>query len=241
VFHGKRHPLEMGQREVEAFSTHPATEEGAAGSIQNQAMSALLQGERQRSVGERIRRSASVSSRRSSVSIGPAEASFFRGALRYRSRNIQVRIDRRREGRDGPDGLSVEAGGRLARALPHQAITPGAHPRPVGPGFEPQEDDGVGRIDEGEEDPVDEAGLGVTVAVDRRGEQPELDPAGVRCGCPRRSRSDGPAPWPGRVEAPPSRPAPGRRGADAVAGRAAGTPRSLHRGVRPRPASARGR
>jgi Phage integrase, N-terminal SAM-like domain/Phage integrase family len=42
VFHGKRHPLEMGAREVEAFLTHLAVEEDVAAATQNQAMSALL-------------------------------------------------------------------------------------------------------------------------------------------------------------------------------------------------------
>ena len=41
-FHGKRHPLEMGGREVEAFLTHLAVEGNVAASTQNQAMSALL-------------------------------------------------------------------------------------------------------------------------------------------------------------------------------------------------------
>jgi integron integrase len=42
LFHGKRHPLEMGERQVEAFLTHLAVEEDVAASTQNQAMSALL-------------------------------------------------------------------------------------------------------------------------------------------------------------------------------------------------------
>jgi integron integrase len=42
LFHGKRHPLEMGAREVEAFLTHLAVDEDVAASTQNQAMSALL-------------------------------------------------------------------------------------------------------------------------------------------------------------------------------------------------------
>ena len=41
-FHGKRHPPEMGEREVEAFPTHRAVEAHGAASTQNQAMSALL-------------------------------------------------------------------------------------------------------------------------------------------------------------------------------------------------------
>jgi len=42
LFHGKRHPLEMGAAEVEAFLTHLATERDVAASTQNQAKSALL-------------------------------------------------------------------------------------------------------------------------------------------------------------------------------------------------------
>jgi integron integrase len=42
LFHGKRHPLEMGEPEVEAFLTHLAAEEDVAASTQNQALSALL-------------------------------------------------------------------------------------------------------------------------------------------------------------------------------------------------------
>ena len=42
LFHGKRHPLEMGEAEVGAFLTHLAVEERIAASTQNQALSALL-------------------------------------------------------------------------------------------------------------------------------------------------------------------------------------------------------
>ncbi len=42
LFHGKRHPLEMGNAEVTAFLTHLAVEEKVAASTQNQALSALL-------------------------------------------------------------------------------------------------------------------------------------------------------------------------------------------------------
>ena len=42
VFHGRRHPAEMGVAEVEAFLTHLAVEGGVAASTQNQAKSALL-------------------------------------------------------------------------------------------------------------------------------------------------------------------------------------------------------
>ena len=42
LFHGKRHPLEMGEAEVEAFLTHLAVEGQVAASTQNQALAALL-------------------------------------------------------------------------------------------------------------------------------------------------------------------------------------------------------
>ncbi|MGQ9841884.1 MAG: integron integrase [Anaerolineae bacterium] len=42
LFHGKRHPKDMGAAEVEAFLTHLATEGHVAASPQNQAFSALL-------------------------------------------------------------------------------------------------------------------------------------------------------------------------------------------------------
>ena len=42
LFHGKRHPREMGEAEVEAFLTHLAVEGGVAAATQNQALSALL-------------------------------------------------------------------------------------------------------------------------------------------------------------------------------------------------------
>lgn len=42
LFHGKRHPKEMGAPEVEAFLTHLAVEGRVAASTQNQALSALL-------------------------------------------------------------------------------------------------------------------------------------------------------------------------------------------------------
>lgn len=42
LFHNKRHPLEMGEAEVEAFLTHLAVEGNLAASTQNQALSALL-------------------------------------------------------------------------------------------------------------------------------------------------------------------------------------------------------
>ena len=42
VFHGKRHPQEMGQAEIEAFLTHLAVERHVAASTQNQALNAIL-------------------------------------------------------------------------------------------------------------------------------------------------------------------------------------------------------
>lgn len=42
LFHGKRHPQEMGAKEVEAFLTHLAVEGRVAAATQNQAFSALL-------------------------------------------------------------------------------------------------------------------------------------------------------------------------------------------------------
>ena len=42
LYHGKRHPKEMGGREVDAFLTHLAVEGHVSASTQNQALSALL-------------------------------------------------------------------------------------------------------------------------------------------------------------------------------------------------------
>jgi integron integrase len=42
IFHGKRHPTEMGAAEVEAFLTYLATERHVSSSTQNQALSAIL-------------------------------------------------------------------------------------------------------------------------------------------------------------------------------------------------------
>jgi len=42
LFHGKRHPQEMGTAEVEAFLTYLAVEGRVSASTQNQALSALL-------------------------------------------------------------------------------------------------------------------------------------------------------------------------------------------------------
>lgn len=42
LFHGKRHPKDMGAAEVEAFLTHLAVEGNVSASTQNQALSALL-------------------------------------------------------------------------------------------------------------------------------------------------------------------------------------------------------
>ena len=42
LFHNKRHPLEMGKPEVEAFLSHLATDKNVAASTQNQALSAIL-------------------------------------------------------------------------------------------------------------------------------------------------------------------------------------------------------
>jgi site-specific recombinase XerD len=42
LFHGKRHPKDMGGPEIEAFLTHLAVEGHVAASTQNQALSALL-------------------------------------------------------------------------------------------------------------------------------------------------------------------------------------------------------
>lgn len=42
VFHGKRHPAEMGEAEVRAFLSHLAVECGVAASTQNQALNAIV-------------------------------------------------------------------------------------------------------------------------------------------------------------------------------------------------------
>ncbi len=42
LFHGKRHPRDLGPEEVRAFLTHLAAEKNVAASTQNQALSALL-------------------------------------------------------------------------------------------------------------------------------------------------------------------------------------------------------
>lgn len=42
LFHGRRHPQDMGEREISAFLTHLATERQVSASTQNQALSALL-------------------------------------------------------------------------------------------------------------------------------------------------------------------------------------------------------
>ena len=42
LFHGKRHPKEMGAREVGAFLSHLVEDRNVAASTQNQARSALL-------------------------------------------------------------------------------------------------------------------------------------------------------------------------------------------------------
>jgi integron integrase len=42
LFHGKRHPLEMGRREVEQFLTHLAVQQDVGASTQNQALSAIV-------------------------------------------------------------------------------------------------------------------------------------------------------------------------------------------------------
>ena len=42
LYHNKRHPREMGAKEVESFLTHLATAGGVSAATQNQALSALL-------------------------------------------------------------------------------------------------------------------------------------------------------------------------------------------------------
>ena len=42
VFHNKKHPLDMGAVEIEAFLTHLAVDRNVAASTQNQALSAIL-------------------------------------------------------------------------------------------------------------------------------------------------------------------------------------------------------
>ncbi|MFO0958652.1 MAG: phage integrase N-terminal SAM-like domain-containing protein [Isosphaeraceae bacterium] len=42
LFHGKRHPLLMGEAEIVAFLDHLAVQQGVAASTQNQALAALL-------------------------------------------------------------------------------------------------------------------------------------------------------------------------------------------------------
>lgn len=41
LFHDKRHPLEMGEREITAFLTYLAVTKNVAAATQNQALSAL--------------------------------------------------------------------------------------------------------------------------------------------------------------------------------------------------------
>ena len=42
LFHGKRHPLELGEPEISAFLTHLAVDKHVAAATQNQALSAIL-------------------------------------------------------------------------------------------------------------------------------------------------------------------------------------------------------
>lgn len=42
LFHGKRHPADMGEREISAFLTDLAVNRNVAASTQNQALSAIL-------------------------------------------------------------------------------------------------------------------------------------------------------------------------------------------------------
>ena len=42
LFHGKRHPQEMGKQEAEQFLSHLAVDRNVAASTQNQALSAIL-------------------------------------------------------------------------------------------------------------------------------------------------------------------------------------------------------
>ena len=42
LFHGKRHPVHLGKREIEAYLSHLATNRKVAASTQNQALSAIL-------------------------------------------------------------------------------------------------------------------------------------------------------------------------------------------------------
>ncbi|HEV8575168.1 MAG TPA: phage integrase N-terminal SAM-like domain-containing protein [Dehalococcoidia bacterium] len=42
LFHGKRHPLDMGEQEIGAFLSSPAVDARVSASTQNQAFSALL-------------------------------------------------------------------------------------------------------------------------------------------------------------------------------------------------------
>ena len=42
LFHGKRHPAKMGEREVGAFLSHLAVNENVAASTQNQALNAIV-------------------------------------------------------------------------------------------------------------------------------------------------------------------------------------------------------
>ena len=41
-YHGRRHPAEMGEKEINAFLTHLAVDEKLSASSQNQALAALL-------------------------------------------------------------------------------------------------------------------------------------------------------------------------------------------------------
>jgi hypothetical protein len=42
LFHGKRHPMDMGEKEISQFLTHLACQRNVAASTQNQALNAMV-------------------------------------------------------------------------------------------------------------------------------------------------------------------------------------------------------
>lgn len=135
LFHGKRHPAEMGEREVAAFLTYLAVEGQVAAATQNQALNALVflyvkswsvrSGTVQKSSGPSVkRRSQSCLRQRKSGLCEPCRSSSV--TRTYERRDLYARPEARRAGGEEP------ARSRLGHRHPDLRQGGGFKPRDTG-------------------------------------------------------------------------------------------------------------
>jgi integron integrase len=162
LFHGKRHPVELGEREVEAFLTQLAVEGRVSASTQNQAMNAIVFLYREvlgRELGDFSQRVRASQPQRLPAVLTRAEvrallgelrgvewivASLLYGAglrlleavtLRVKDVDFERRELRLRETKGGKDRVAPLPEATAARLLEHLELARRVHQRDLAAGF----------------------------------------------------------------------------------------------------------